>query len=285
MRQNMLKKGLILFLLAVIVIMPASGAVVVTKNDIQIQTYSDLSYNLHEGGYTNITVWNVWNMTQNTSDGNQIPIDVRRNDEWIPEHIDTPFPEDAQHWPDLQNGDNLTKFMDVFRGKQVIIYCRTGGRSFNAVKLLIDHGFTGTIYNMIGGITEWKKQLLPVKPNEAPTKPTIFGPSNGKVGVPLEYTFTTSDTDYDDISYCIKWDNASREECVGPFSVSEQGSATHTYIQEGSYTIRVTAKDRYNFVSEEATLLIPMPKYSPIPQFSLEKSQNIFMVLRHLFNL
>lgn len=283
MRQNMWKKGLILSLLTVIVIVPVSGAVTITNND--IQTYNDLSYHINEAGYTNITVSDAWNMTHNTFNGNQTPIDVRRNDEWIAEHIDTPFPEYAQHWPDLQNGDNLTQFMDLFRGKQVIIYCRTGGRSFNAVKLLINRGFTGTIYNMIGGITEWKKQLLPVKPNEAPNKPTITGPSNGKVGIPLEYTFTTGDTDYDDIYYCVKWDNSSREECVGPFSVSTQGSATHIYTQQGSYTIRLTAKDRYNFISEETTLLIPMPKYRQIPQFFFEKSQNIIMILRHLFIL
>jgi PKD repeat protein len=90
------------------------------------------------------------------------------------------------------------------------------------------------------------------------------------VGIPLEYAFTASDMDYDDIYYCIRWDNASREECVGAFSVFEEGSATHIYMQAGSYTIRMTAKNRYDFVSEETTLLIPMTKYR-----NLEKNENI----------
>jgi rhodanese-related sulfurtransferase len=282
MRHNIWIKGFLLFISAIIVL-PISGAVTGTYND--IQTCNDLSYCLNGAGYTNITVWDAWNMTHSSLDGNQIPIDVRRNDEWIPEHIDTPFPEYTQHWPNLQNGDNLTKFMKEFQGQQVIIYCRTGVRSFNAVKLLLDSGFTGTIYNMIGGITEWKKQSLPVKPNEAPNKPTITGPSTGKVGIPVTYTFTTSDTDYDEIEYCIKWDNASNEDCVGPFSELEPGSATHTYLQQGSYTIRVTAKDRYNFISEEAIEQIPMPQHRQLPQFLdlfLERFPNTFPLLRHL---
>lgn len=246
---------------------------------------NDLSYNLNGDDYTNITVWDAWNMTDCTCGLYTIPIDVRTNDEWIAEHIDTPYPQDAQHWPNLQNGENLSGFMDLYRGQQVIIYCETGVRSFNAVKLLIDNGFNGTIYNMIGGITEWKNQLLPVKPNEAPDKPTITGSNNGKVGIPYKYTFTTADTDYDDIYYCIEWDNLSGEECVGPFSVSELGSATHTWEHQGSYTIRVTAKDRYGFESEVATLQVPMAKNRQMPQFFLEKFQNIFGVLRHVFNL
>jgi len=246
---------------------------------------NDLSYTLNGDGYTNITVIDAWNMTQCLCGGTYAPIDVRTDSEWIAEHIATPYPQYAQHWPNLQNGENLSKFMDFYQGQQVIIYCNTGVRSFQAVKLLIANGFDGTIYNMIGGITEWKKQSLPVKPNEAPTKPNITATSHGVVGIPYKYTFTTSDSDYDDIYYCIQWDNSSKSECVGPFSVSEQGSATHTYETEGSYTIHVTAMDRYGFKSEVATLRIPMPKNIQMPHFFLEKFQNILGVLRHLFKL
>ena len=47
--------------------------------------------------YTNITVEQAWNFLTNTSNGIQIPIDVRYDNEWAVEHIDTPAPENPRH--------------------------------------------------------------------------------------------------------------------------------------------------------------------------------------------
>ena len=137
---------------------------------------------------------------------------------------------------------------------------------------------------MVGGIVEWKNQLLPVKPNEAPEKPTIDGPNNGKVGVSYKYFFTTFDSDYDDIYYYIKWGDISLEECVGPFSIMEEGFATHKWITKNRYTLQVKAKDRYDFESEAATFEVNIPRNRIMPKFFLEKFQNIFAVLTHRLN-
>jgi rhodanese-related sulfurtransferase len=116
-------------------------------------------------GYTNITVEQAFNLLTNASNGIQIPIDVRTNSEWETAHIDTPYPENPQNWPNLQLGENLSSFITIYQGKQIILYCRTGVRSQNAAALLVANGFTGTIYNMLGGITAWKEAGYPTKAN------------------------------------------------------------------------------------------------------------------------
>ena len=108
----------------------------------------------------------------NTEDGRQIPIDIRRWDEYISERIITPNSEDRPRWfpyeftsdgpgPIKNEGFLLKIFMKIYDDKEIIIYCRTGRRTGLAAQILVDHGFTGTIYNMANGITEWKTEGLP----------------------------------------------------------------------------------------------------------------------------
>ena len=113
-------------------------------------------------GYTDITVDEAWNLLSDTSNGIQIPIDVRSDSEWIGEHIDTPFPENPRHhnfyeWDDY---DVLQNFLSKYEGQEIIVYCRSGGRSVSAINILVDNGFSGTIYNMLGGITAWNSDVI-----------------------------------------------------------------------------------------------------------------------------
>ena len=61
--------------------------------------------------------------------------------------------------------DNETivqEFMSFYEGKEIIIYCRSGSRSVTASNMLVDNGFVGTIYNMLGGINAWKAAGFPI---------------------------------------------------------------------------------------------------------------------------
>lgn len=49
----------------------------------------------------------------------------------------------------------------ISKSRQVIIHCRSGGRSGNAVQWLEkNHGFTN-LYNLKGGITAWAREIDP----------------------------------------------------------------------------------------------------------------------------
>jgi sulfur-carrier protein adenylyltransferase/sulfurtransferase len=51
-----------------------------------------------------------------------------------------------------QNTDKISK------DKKVIMICRSGNRSGNAIKFLEGHDF-GNLYNLKGGMLAWKKEI------------------------------------------------------------------------------------------------------------------------------
>jgi rhodanese-related sulfurtransferase len=213
-------------------------------------------------GYTDITVEEAWDLLTDTSNGVQIPIDVRRDNEWKVEHIDTPSPENPVHYPlsDLQEEEGLQEFLSHFAGEEVIIYCRTGGRSVSAATILVDAGFTGTIYNMLGGITAWTDSGYPTIPNRPPSLPEINGPTTGSPGQNYDFVITSTDPDNDEIFYCLNWSDETGEVCLGPYASGEEVTVSHTWAEQGTYVISVKARDSYNDESDWATLEVTMPK-------------------------
>ena len=49
------------------------------------------------------------------------------------------------------------------KDQEVVVMCRSGGRSGKAVELLEKHGFEN-VYNLKGGITAWSKEIDPSMP-------------------------------------------------------------------------------------------------------------------------
>ena len=76
-----------------------------------------------------------------------------------------------------------------------------------------------------------------------PDKPILSGPSNGEIGKEYVYTSVTTDLDGDQIYYLFDWDDGSVVDWVGPYNSGETYSATHTWYNQGNFTIRVKAKD------------------------------------------
>ncbi len=127
-------------------------------------------------GYIDISPQQAWGMMSDSSDGRQIPVDVRRPEEYLNERIVTPNQEDWPRWfpyeiesggygPIKNQGIFLQLFMDYYEDKEIILYCRTGRRTAISAQILVDNGFQGTVYNMLGGITDWKASGLPTTLN------------------------------------------------------------------------------------------------------------------------
>jgi thioredoxin 1 len=65
----------------------------------------------------------------------------------------------------LYDEDFISKINLIPKDKPIYVYCKSGGRSSEAALLLEKNGFS-KVYNLTGGITEWKNQGYPVvKPN------------------------------------------------------------------------------------------------------------------------
>jgi rhodanese-related sulfurtransferase len=106
---------------------------------------------LPRGGYGDVTVQEARSLIEDKPD--LVILDVRTASEYEDGHIEgavnIPVQELSARFDELSNEDEL------------LVYCRAGNRSAQAVGLLQDVGFT-KIYHMDAGITGWIEAGYPV---------------------------------------------------------------------------------------------------------------------------
>jgi hypothetical protein len=110
--------------------------------------------------------------------------------------------------------------------------------------------------------------------NEPPNKPTINGPTSGKAGTSYDYTFTSTDPDYDDLSYYIKWGDGDVTDWTAFQASGPPGySDSHIWDEKGTYTIEAKAKDTSDVESEWADFLIVINKDKEPPNINITKPE------------
>ncbi len=107
-------------------------------------------------GLRNVTVHEAYEMTQDLKDDESfIILDVRRPSEFAAGH--------------LENAINIDYYSNDFRNElelldkdqTYLVYCRSGRRSANTLKIMDELGFIDAA-NMLGGIKAWKKAEYPL---------------------------------------------------------------------------------------------------------------------------
>ncbi len=83
-------------------------------------------------------------------------VDVRTSEEYLDSHL-----KGAQNIC-VTNSDFKEKLKTLDKEKPVYLYCRMGGRSARAAKILKEMGFK-KVYDMDGGITSWKEKNLMIE--------------------------------------------------------------------------------------------------------------------------
>jgi hypothetical protein len=139
--------------------------------------------------------------------------------------------------------------------------------------------------------TGWSEPLTVVATasgNNAPTAPSISGTQNGKVGNSYDYTFSAVDPDSDEVYIYVEFcEGCAEAQWHGPLASGEELTISHSWDQQGQYTIRAQAKDSSDALSDWSSLPVTMP-YSynrPILQFLellFERFPNAFPLLRQL---
>lgn len=91
---------------------------------------------------------------QNQSNSDFIILDVRTPNEYAAGHL--------KHSKLLNfRGDDFeSKLNQLDKSKTYLIYCRSGGRSGMALKLMEKSGFQ-SVYNMGGGFNDWSRAQFP----------------------------------------------------------------------------------------------------------------------------
>ena len=220
----------------------------VNTNALHLDNISNKKIINNFDGYLNITNDEAWLLLSNSSNGIQYAIDVRTNSEWMEERIDTPFPEFPILFTlsDLQTQNGLNNFKSTYTNKEVIIYCKSGGRSASAAQYLVDNEFNGTIYNILGGITAWKLDGFPTKINNqipnTPEKPSIEGQC--LVNKSCIFNTISNDTDDDPIKYGWDWNGDDIiDEWTEYFPSNNRITTEHIWNSEGNYEIKVLVED------------------------------------------
>ena len=113
--------------------------------------------------------------TQDWVKNSALLVDVREKDEVaelayaVPNIINIPLSEFEE------------RFNEIPKDKQVVMVCRSGGRSLRAAGFLVNHGYTNVV-NMQHGMIRWAEKGFP-------TKRTISGNSQS-----TGYCYTTSNS-------------------------------------------------------------------------------------------
>jgi len=114
--------------------------------------------------------------------------------------------------------------------------------------------------------------------NNPPSAPSITGSTNGTAGNTYTYTFVTTDPDGDNVSYFIDWGDNNSSGWLGPYDSGLEKTASHSWSQKGTYTIKAKARDIYGAESDWTTLAVTMPLDLLVGQ-----SQSLLSLLRLAF--
>ena len=92
---------------------------------------------------------------------------------------------------------------------------------------------------------------LSVTINSPPNKPARpSGTASGKINVEYTYTDSTTDPDSDQVYYLFDWGDGTNSSWIGPYASGATATAKHTWTVQGTYQIKVKAKDTSGAVSD-----------------------------------
>ena len=139
-----------------------------------------------------------------------------------------------------------------------------------------------------GATSDWSEPLtITIVLNDAPDTPTITGPASGAPGKAYLFKMSTTDANEDDVFYYIDWGDGTTSDWLGPYNSGADATITHSWSEQGTFTVKIKAKDTVGDESDWGTLDITMPKEY---RFSIQALlshlfgmfPHLFPVLRHL---
>jgi rhodanese-related sulfurtransferase len=100
----------------------------------------------------------VTEFSAKTAESGVVTLDVRTPGEFAEGHIE------GARLIDFQSGNFENEIATLDKNATYAVYCRSGNRSGQAVKVMQDAGFTN-VFNMNGGVIEWANAGLPLVRN------------------------------------------------------------------------------------------------------------------------
>lgn len=98
-----------------------------------------------------------------------------------------------------------------------------------------------------------------ISQNYAPAKPTVSGTFKGDEDRRYTYTIATNDPDGDTVYFYVDWGDGENSGWIGPYNSGEQVRVNHIWDDDGSYLLKVKAKDPYDAESDWTINEVRMP--------------------------
>lgn len=100
----------------------------------------------------------------------------------------------------------------------------------------------------------------------APYPPQVNGPTQGDIGRPIDFTFVTTDPGNSSVSYWVEWGDGSHQEWFGPCTSGVVVTLSHTYSEQGNFTVTAKAK---NTIGSESDWSAPFNITIVAPQLEI----------------
>lgn len=183
---------------------------------------------------------------------------------------------------DVAHNDNGFIIVNTIDGQELPEYTPSGRPSYPL------HLRGSDIFppNNVGGII--KIELIGIESNSPPETPEISGTTNGKTGTSYTYYFSTTDPEENNVYYYIDWDDGSNSGWYGPYKSGDEKSLSHAWDSDGTYNIKIKAKDTSGEESDWNTLEVTMPRTMPFNSMFLkllERLPHAFQLLRYILGL
>jgi len=122
------------------------------------------------------------------------------------------------------------------------------------------------VKDIYGAMSNWSEShIITIAPNKPPDTPTLTGPAKGKSSTTYLYSFETTDPENDSVYYYLDWGDGANTGWLGPYTPGVQTGAAHSWTQNGTYVIKVKAKDTWGAESDWGTLSVKIPYSYTIP--------------------
>ena len=119
--------------------------------------------------------------------------------------------------------------------------------------------------------------------NNPPEKPVINGPSVGKIRKMIDFQFTSTDPEGQDVYYYIYWGDGDVEDCIGPYSSGEEIEISHFWSKTGDFKIIAKAMDEYGAKSSQSEFKLKISNSRIKSNMLLFKLIDQFLSRFHLF--
>ena len=125
----------------------------------------------------------------------------------------------------------------------------------------IAQGGTRTIYLLTADKAgNYADLFFSVTLDYGPSKPSINGPVQGKPNVEYEYSFTSTDVQYDKVSYFVEWGDGSTSGWSEYVDSGNSVKFKHAWSEEKTFIIRAKARNIRGAEGDWSTFSVSMPR-------------------------